>query len=1036
MNISAPFIRKPIATSLLTLALLLAGGLAFLQLAVAPLPQVEYPVVQVSANLPGASPETMASAVATPLERQFGRIAGINQMTSSSSLGSTNISLQFDLNRNVDAAARDVQAAINAARSQLPANLPSNPRYRKVNPADAPILILALTSETIPLPRVYDAADSILAQKLSQIEGVGQASPNGGARPAVRVEANPTALTAYGVGMDQVRNVLGQANANKPKGMFTDSQSAWAIYDTDQIKQADQYRSLIVAYNNGSPVRLSDVADVQDSVEDTRNAGQSNGKPAVLIFVFRQPGANIIETVDRVNAELPQLRASIPQAIHLDVVMDRTITVRASVLDIERTMVISILLVILVVFLFLRNFSVTMIPGIVVPLSLIGTFGVMYLLKYSLDNLSLMALTVSTGFVVDDAIVVIENITRHIEEGMTPFKAALQGSQEIGFTVLSMSTSLVAVFIPILLMGGILGRMFREFAVTLSIAIGISMLVSLSTTPMMCAVMLKPLNERHPGRLYRLSEKAFDWILSVYRSSLRWVLRHQPIMLVVTILTIGISVYLYTIVPKGFFPAQDTGRLGGNVQGNQDSSFPVMKQKTEEMASIVRKDPAVENVVSFNGSGNSGRMFITLKPLKERKLSADQVVNRLRPQLSHIPGASTFLQAQRDLQIGGRQANSEYQYTLQDENLDELNHWAPLALDKLRTLPLLRDVNMDQQNKGLETDLVIDRDTAARLGITTAQVDDALYSAFGQRQVSTIYQPLNQFHVVLEVDPSFQGRPDQLKNIYVRSSSNAQVPLSAFSHYETGNTALSVAHQGVFPAVTISFNLAPNVSLSQADAAVTKARNEIGMPSSVTARFQGTAAAYQDSLSSQPWLILCAIFTVFIVLGVLYESYIHPVTILSTLPSAGIGALLALLIFQTDLSVMAFIGIILLIGIVKKNAIMMVDVAIEGERNEGKEPEQAIFDACLLRFRPIMMTTMAAMLGALPLALGTNVGSELRRPMGIAIVGGLLFSQVLTLYTTPVIYLYMDRLQIRIKGHKEVPIERLSGAPTPHPTGD
>src|SRR3954469_6646251 len=828
MSLSSPFIRRPVGTTLLTCAIALAGAIAYLLLPVSPLPQVEFPTISVDAHLPGASPETMASSVATPLERQFGRIAGINQMTSSSSLGSTNISLQFDLNRNVDAAARDVQAAINAARSQLPANLPSNPRYRKVNPADSPILILALTSETIPLPRVYDAADSILSQKLSQILGVGQASPSGGARPAVRVEANPTALTAYGVGMDQVRSVLGQANANKPKGMFADSQSTWAIYDTDQIKQADQYKSLIVAYNNGSPVRLSDVADVQDSVEDTRNAGQSNGKPAVLIFVFREPGANIIETVDRVNAELPQLRASIPQAIHLDVVMDRTITVRASVLDIERTMMISILLVILVVFLFLRNFSVTMIPGIVVPLSLIGTFGVMYLLKYSLDNLSLMALTVSTGFVVDDAIVVIENITRHIEEGMTPFKAALQGSQEIGFTVLSMSTSLVAVFIPILLMGGILGRMFREFAVTLSIAIGISMLVSLSTTPMMCAVMLKPLNERHPGRLYRLSEKAFDWILSVYRSSLRWVLRHQPIMLVVTILTIGISVYLYTIVPKGFFPAQDTGRLGGNVQGNQDSSFPVMKQKTEEMASIVRKDPAIENVVSFNGSGNSGRMFITLKPLKERKLSADQVVNRLRPKLTHSPGAATFLQAQRDLQIGGRQANSEYQYSLQDENLDELNRWALLALEKLRTLPMLRDVNMDQQNKGLETRLVIDRDTAARLGINASQVDDALYSAFGQRQVSTIYQPLNQFHVVLEVDPKYQGRPDQLKNIYVRSSSNAQVPLSAFSHYETGNTALSVAHQGVFPAVTISFNLAPNVSLSDADAAITKARAEIG----------------------------------------------------------------------------------------------------------------------------------------------------------------------------------------------------------------
>jgi multidrug efflux pump len=1027
MNISAPFIRKPIATSLLTVALLLAGGLAFFRLPVAPLPQVEYPVVSVSASLPGASPETMASAVATPLERQFGRIAGVNEMTSSSSMGNTNVTLQFDLNRDIDAAARDVQAAINAARSQLPANLPSNPHYRKINPADAPIMILALTSDSVPLPRIYDAADSILSQKLSQIEGVGQASPSGGARPAVRVEANPTALTAYGVGLDQVATTLSAANANKPKGMFHDANSAWAIYDTDQLKQADQYKSLIVAYNNGSPVRLSDVSDVEDSVEDVRNAGRSNGKPAVLIIVFRQPGANIIATVDRVIAELPQLRASIPQAIKLDVVLDRTTTVRASVTDIEHTMMISILLVIIVVFLFLRNLSVTMIPGLVVPLSLIGTFGVMYLVNYSLDNLSLMALTVSTGFVVDDAIVVIENITRHVEEGLSPFKAAMKGSSEIGFTVLSMSTSLVAVFIPILLMGGIVGRMFREFAVTLSVAIGISMLVSLSATPMMCAVFLRPPDKQKHGRMYRLSERFFNDLLEMYRDSLRWVLRHQPIMLVVTLLTIGLSVYLYTIVPKGFFPQQDNGRLGGSIQGNQDSSFATMRKKMDEFAGIVKEDPAVENVVAFNGSGNSGRMFVTLKPLKERKLSADQVINRLRPKLSHIPGSTLYLQATQDLHIGGRQSNSQYQFTLQDENLDELNKWSALALQKLKTIPMLHDVNMDQQNKGLETRLVIDRDTAARLGINPANVDSALYSAFGQRQVSTIYQPLNQFHVVMEVDPHFQGHPDDLRQIYVRSSSGSQVPLSAFSHYETGNTPLSVSHQGVFPAVTMSFNLAPDVSLSQASAAVNKAMQEIGLPSAVSAKFQGTAAAYQDSLKSQPWLIASAIFTVFIVLGVLYESYIHPVTILSTLPSAGIGALLALLLFNTELSVMAFIGIILLIGIVKKNAIMMVDVAIEGERNEGKEPEQAIFDACMLRFRPIMMTTMAALLGALPLALGTNVGSELRRPMGIAIVGGLIFSQMLTLYTTPVIYLYMDRLQIRIKGHKEKPIEGLSG---------
>ncbi len=1031
MNFSAPFIRRPIATSLLTIAILLAGSLAYRMLPVAPLPQVEYPVISVNAGLPGASPETMASAVATPLERQFGRIAGITQMTSSSSLGSTNITLQFDLNRNIDAAARDVQAAINAARGNLPANLPSNPNYRKVNPADAPVMILSLTSDTIPLPRMYDAADSILAQKLSQVPGVGQVVVGGGARPAVRIEANPTTLSKYGIGLETVRNAMSTVNANRPKGQLSDDTTAWAIHDTDQIKQAEQYSPIIVAYVDGAPVRLSDVSRVEDSVEDVRNTGLANGKPAVLVIVFRQPGANIIETVDEVRAALPFLRASINPAIGLDVVMDRTTTVRASVSDVQHTLIISIILVVLVVFAFLRTIRATVIPGVAVPLSLVGTFGVMYLVGYSLDNLSLMALTISTGFVVDDAIVVIENITRHLEAGMKPMAAALLGSKEIGFTVLSMSTSLVAVFIPILLMGGIVGRLFREFAVTLSAAIGVSLVVSLTTTPMMCAKLLRHEQGQKHNWAYRGMEWLFDGALAFYRRTLGWVLRHQPLMLLVTIGTICLSIYLYIIVPKGFFPQQDTGRLMGGLQAEQDIAFPALRDKLAQFVQIIKSDPAVDTIVAFGGSGNTARGFITLKPLQQRKITSDEVIARLRPKMARIPGATMFLQSAQDLQIGGRMGNAQYQYTLQDENIAELNEWSPKVLAKLRTIPLLRDANTDQQVHGLQEMIVVDRDTASRLGVAAADVDNTLYDAFGQRQVSTIYMPLNQYHVVMEVAPEFQNGTDALKNIYVKSSTGMQIPLSAFARFVPNNTSLQVNHQGQFPSVTLSFNVTPGASLSDVTKAIEQATAQIGMPSTVHGSFQGTAAAFQSSLRSEPWLILAALVTVYIVLGILYESFIHPITILSTLPSAGVGALLALLIFRTELSVIALIGIILLIGIVKKNAIMMVDFALATERNEGKSSDASIFEACILRFRPIMMTTAAAMLGALPLALSHNTGAELRRPLGIAIVGGLIVSQMLTLYTTPVIYLYMDRLQIRLRSRKfnRFHVGKLSDAP-------
>jgi multidrug efflux pump len=1044
MSISAPFIRRPIGTSLLAAALLLSGILAFNFLPVASLPRVDFPVISVGASLPGADPQTMASAVATPLERQFGRISGVNQMTSSSQLGSTGIALQFDLNRNIDAAARDVQAAINAARSQLPANLPSNPTYRKINPADAPILILALTSDTVPVARLYDTSDSILAQKLAQVDGVGQVFTYGSAPPAVRAEVNPMQLNKFGVGLDTVRNALNLANANQAKGQVSNGTISQVFADNDQLFTADQYRPLIVAYHNGGPVRLGDVADVQDSVADVRNVGLANGKPGVLVVIFRQPGANVIETVDRVRALMPYLQSSISPAIKLEVVMDRTVTVRASVKDIESTLLISIVLVILVVFVFLRTVRATVIPSIAVPLSLVGTFGGMYLLGYSLDNLSLMALAISTGFVVDDAIVVLENITRYVEQGMDAVQAAFKGAAEIGFTVLSMSLSLVAVFIPLLMMGGIVGRLFREFAVTLSIAIGVSLLVSLTTTPTMCAKFLRPSesNKRH-NVFYRSSEWFFDNLLATYRHSLKWVLGHQPLTLAVTILVACLSVYLYIIVPKGFFPQQDTGRLMGAVQAAQDISFQAMSDKMEQFVKIVMKDPAVDTAVGFAGGGsatNQGRFFVMLKPLEQRghcqgrhfwqpcpNVTADDVINRLRGKLEVVPGATLFLQSAQDLTIGGRLGQAQYQYTLQGEDLNELNTWAPQLFQKVRGLKELRDVNTDQQDKGLQAQLVIDRDTAGRLGIAAQDIDNALYDAFGQRQVSTMYRPLNQYHVVMEVAPEFQQTTEALQNIYLRSSSSTPIPLAAFTHFIPSNIPLAVNHQSQFPSVTISFNLAPGVSLGQATLAIENAQRSIGFPATIQASFQGTAAAFKDSLSSEPVLILTALITVYIVLGMLYESYIHPITILSTLPSAGVGALLALLLTHNELNVIGTIGIILLIGLVKKNAIMMIDVALDVERTQGKKPVEAIYEACLLRFRPIMMTTMAALLGGLPLALGTGTGSELHRPLGITIVGGLIVSQALTLFTTPVVYVYLDRVRLAFRGGENA---LSSGAPS------
>ncbi len=1028
MNVSAPFIKRPVATTLLAVAVVLAGGTGYMQLPVAPLPRVDNPTINVSAGLPGGSPETMASAVATPLERRFGRIAGVSEITSSSTLGSSSLTLQFDLDRDVDSAARDVQAAINAAGGDLPAGLPSRPNYRKVNPADAPIMILSLTSRTLPLGQVYDTANTILAQKISQVSGVGQVFVGGGQQPAVRVSADPEALAGLGLTLEDVRLVLSRATVDQPKGSLSDAAQTRSIAANDQLYKADSFRPLIIAYRNGAAVRLRDVARVTDSVENERVAAWSDGKRAVTMIIRRQPGANIIQVIERVKALLPSLARSISPSIDTSVVLDRSGTIRASVSDVELTLLISVALVVLVVFLFLRSGWATTIPSVAVPLSLIGTFGVMYLCGYSLDNLSLMALTISTGFVVDDAIVVTENISRFIEMGDTPLQAALKGAKQIGFTIVSITLSLLAVFIPILLMGGLVGRLFREFAVTLSIAIAMSALVSLTLTPMMASRLLRPEKDIRHGRFYRASEKAFAALQSLYDHALQWVLKHQALMLLVTTVTIAVSVYLYVIIPKGLFPQQDTGQISGFSEAPQDISFPALRARQEAINGVVMAHPAVDHMVSFIGSGNTGTVFIQLKPLAQRKKSADQIIAELRPQLARIPGIALYMQSVQDVRIGGRIGRTQYQYTLVDANLDELTQWSPKMLAKLRSLPELRDLNTDQQTSGLKLNVEVDRDTAARLGISQQAIDDTLYDAFGQRQVATVFTQLNQYRVVLEVKPEFQSHPEALGKLYLRSASGEAVPLSAIARFSPAATSLSVNHQGQFPAVTLSFNLAPGIALGQAVDAIHQAELDIRLPASMRATFQGTAQAFQQSLASEPLLVAFALIAVYIVLGVLYESYVHPVTILSTLPSAGVGALLALLLMKTEFSIIALIGIILLIGIVKKNAIMMIDFALEAEREQGLTPKEAIYRACLLRFRPIMMTTMAALLGGLPLAVGHGTGAEMRQPLGITIVGGLLVSQVLTLFTTPVIYTALDRFS-RHKRQRPISAQPAAAAP-------
>jgi multidrug efflux pump len=1018
VSLSEPFVRRPVATTLLTAAIALSGTIAFRLLPVAPLPAVDFTTISVSASLPGASPETMASAVATPLERQFGRVAGVSEMTSSSALGTTSITLQFELGRNIDAAARDVQAAINAARGNLPANLPSNPTYRKVNPSDAPILVLDLTSDVMNQAQMYDMASSILSQKLSQIGGVGQVVVGGSSLPAVRVELNPAVVNKYGIRMSDLAKTLAGANAITPKGALGGPRESRTLYTTDQLFTAKEYAPLIVSYSAGRPVRLADLGTVTDSVQNLRNAGIANGKPAVMLIIFRQPGANIIETVDRIYAVLDQLRAAIPPAMRLHVMVDRTQTIRAAIKDVEFTLLLSIALVIMVVFLFLRNFVATLIPSIVVPLSLIGTFGVMYLLGYSLNNLSLMAMTISTGFVVDDAIVVIENVARYLEMGMSPLEATLKGSAEIGFTVLSMSLSLVAVFIPILMMGGIVGRLFHEFAITLSIAIGVSMIVSLTATPMMCAKFLKHEDPETRGELYKASERFFQRILDAYAAGLRKVLDHPRLTMLTLGITISINILLFFIISKGFFPQQDTGVLMGGIQAEQDISFQAMSGKMKQFTAAVQADPDVANYAAFSGSGgtNTGMVFAGLTDPDKRKMGVDGVIARIRKASAGVPGARLFMQAIQDVKIGGRSSNAQYQFTLRSPDLALLSEWAPMIQARLRKIKKIVDLNTDQQNNGLESWLTIDRDSASRLGLTAAQIDAALYNAFGQQPVSTMYAPMNQYYVVMEVAPEYWQSPDTLKTLKVRNSTGQDIPLSAFTKLTPRTTPLVVNHQGLFPAVTLSFNLPNGVALGDAVDEINAATLEMHMPSAITTQFSGTAQAYQDSIANEPILILTALIAVYIVLGVLYESYIHPITILSTLPSAGVGALLALLICRVELSLIALIGIILLIGIVKKNAILMIDFALDAQRREGKNARDAIYEACLLRFRPITMTTMAALLGAFPLAFGTGTGSELRRPLGIAIVGGLVVSQMLTLFTTPVVYLYMDELPRWFKG--------------------
>jgi multidrug efflux pump len=1048
MSPSKPFILRPVATSLLMVAILLAGFVAYKQLPVSALPQVDYPTIQVQTFYPGASPEVMASSVTAPLERQFGEIPGLSQMTSTSSGGGSVITLQFDLSESIDVAQQDVQAAINAGFSYLPKDLPNPPVYSKVNPADAPIMTLALSSDSMQLSQVEDLADTVMAQKISQLSGVGLVSINGGQKPAVRIQANPTALANYGLSLEDIRAALGTANVDQAKGNLNGANQAYTIGDNDQLLSSADYSKVIIAYRNGSPVRLSDVANAVDSAENMFQAAwvgtaaqpARNGqpaqaamlKPAVILNIQRQPGANIIGVVDEVQKLLPQLRATLPATVKLEVLTDRTNTIRASVKDVQFSLILTIALVVMVIFLFLRSIAATIIPSVAVPLSIVGTFGVMYLLGYSLNNLSLMALTISTGFVVDDAIVMIENISRFLEEGDSPLEAALKGSEQIGFTIVSLTVSLIAVLIPLLFMGDIVGRLFREFAVTLAVTILVSAFVSLTLTPMMSAKLLRHKAESEQNAFYRKSEEFFDYVIAKYAVGVRFVLRHQTMTLLVTLATFALTVYLFLIVPKGFFPVQDTGVLLGITEAPQTISFAEMAQRQQALARTILQDPDVESVSSFigidgtNSTLNSGRIQINLKNREQRKSSALEVIQRLDPKVAKVDGIQCFLQPLQDLTVEDRVSRTQYQYSLEDANPEELALWTDRMVAKLKQIPILSDVASDQQLSGLEANLVIDRDTASRLGITPQNIDDTLDDAFAQRQVSTIFTQQNQYHVVLEVAPKFQKNPDSLDNIYVKSSNGTQVPLSTFTHFEEKQTSLAISHQGQFPAVTISFNLAPGKSIGDAVTAVNKAKEELNMPPSVNAEFQGSARAFEASLANEPLLILAALIVVYIVLGVLYESYIHPITILSTLPSAGVGAILALLLFHVDLSVIALIGIILLIGIVKKNAIMMIDFALEAEREQGMSPQEAIYQACLLRFRPIMMTTMAALLGGLPLALGTGTGSELRRPLGITIVGGLIVSQVLTLFTTPVVYLFFDRIGRRYRPAKEADRELLA----------